>query len=195
MAEGYFWDNNPELHAKGVVELDLNRKAKKEKRRRNGEADLRDLDGFDMTEDGVALAFAEKFSDQLRYCHHTGAWFEWTGTHWQREETKLAFTWARHTCRELALEHDAGNGVAATLAKAATAAAVERFAQADRAFAVTSAIWDRDPMLLGTPGGTVDLRTGELRPAAQGDFITKLTAVAPAATADCPLWLTFLDDA
>ena len=81
------------------------------------------------------------------------------------------------------------------MAKAATAAAVERFAQADRAFAVTSAIWDRDPMLLGTPGGVVDLRTGELRPAAQGDFITKLTAVAPAETADCPLWLQFLKEA
>ena len=29
--------------------------------------------------------------------------------------------------------------------------------------AVTSETWDRDPFLLGTPGGTVDLRTGELR--------------------------------
>ena len=28
-----------------------------------------------------------------------------------------------------------------------------------------SSDWDRDPWLLGTPGGTVDLRTGELRPA------------------------------
>jgi hypothetical protein len=41
----------------------------------------------------------------------------------------------------------------------------------DRAFAVTSAIWDQDPFLLGAPGGTVDLRTGQLRPAMQTDFI------------------------
>src|SRR4051794_36841552 len=163
MAEGYFWDNNPELHAKGVVELDLNRKAKKEKRRRNGEAGLRGLDGFDLTEDGIALAFAAKFKDQLRYCHHTGTWFEWTGTHWQREETKLAFSWARHTCRELAKEQGAHGTAATTMARAATASAVERFAQADRAFAVTSKIWDRDPMLLATPGGVIDLRTGELQ--------------------------------
>jgi putative DNA primase/helicase len=158
-------------------------------------ADPRDLDGFDLTEDGVALAFAAKFKDRLRYCHHTGAWFEWTGSHWQREETKLAFSWARHTCRELARQQEASNGTATALAKAATAAAVERFAQADRAFAVTSAIWDRDPMLLGTPDGVVDLQTGKLRPAVQGDFITKLTAVAPAETADCPLWIKFLNDA
>ena len=50
-------------------------------------------------------------------------------------------------------------------------------------------------MLLGTPGGVVDLCTGKLRPAAQGDFITKLTTVAPAETADCPIWLKFLNEA
>jgi P4 family phage/plasmid primase-like protien len=72
---------------------------------------------------------------------------------------------------------------------------VERFAQADRAFAVTSSCWDRDPFLLGTPGGTVDLRTGRLRPAVQTEFITKQTAVPPAETQDCPLWLQFLQEA
>jgi len=83
----------------------------------------------------------------------------------------------------------------AILGRASTAAAVERFARADRAFAVTAARWDNDPFLLGTPSGTVDLRSGRLRPAAQADFITKSTAVAPAENANCPLWLQFLDDA
>jgi putative DNA primase/helicase len=80
------------------------------------------------------------------------------------------------------------------LAKAATAAAVERFAAADPVFAVTSEIWDCDPFLLGTPGGTVDLHTGAIRPAEQGDYITKLTAVAPADHAHCPLWQQFLHE-
>jgi putative DNA primase/helicase len=47
-------------------------------------------------------------------------------------------------------------------------------------------------MLLGTPGGTVDLRTGEMRKAVPGEMITKITAVAPAAAPDCPTWLRFL---
>ena len=81
-----------------------------------------------------------------------------------------------------------------TARKAAFAGAVERFARADPAFAVTAEIWDRDPWLLGTPGGTVDLRTGELRPAKQEDGITRSTAVVPAPAADCPLWLKFLDE-
>ena len=155
--------------------------------------DPSDLDGYDLTEDGVALAFAAKFQDQLRYCHHAGVWYKWTGTHWQREETKLAFSWARHTCRELSKTNGVVEREGRAIARATAAAGVERFAQADRAFAVTSEIWDRDPMLLGTPGGTVDLRTGTLRPPAQADFITKITAAAPADTANCPLWLEFLN--
>src|SRR5262249_13954807 len=103
-----------------------------------------------------------------------------------------AFSWARQTCRELAREQGKTDSA---IAKASASAAVERFAQADRAFAVTSAIWDRDLMLLGTPGGTVDLSTGDLRPATQADFITKLAPVTPAPVANCPLWLKFLMEA
>ena len=55
--------------------------------------------------------------------------------------------------------------------------------------------WDRNPMLLGTPRGTVDLTTGALRPSDPTDGITKLTAVAPAARAEAPTWLSFLNDA
>jgi putative DNA primase/helicase len=79
--------------------------------------------------------------------------------------------------------------------KAAFAGNVERLARADRAFAVTSDIWDKDGYLLGTPAGTADLRTGALMEAKPDDHITKLTAVAPAETADCPRWIQFLHEA
>jgi putative DNA primase/helicase len=164
----------------------------KKARKAKPAANPRDLDGFDLTEDGVALAFVHRFKDQLRYCHHTGAWFQWNGSTWRREETKLAFSWARQTCRERAREAKADDKIRAILARAATAAAVERFAQSDRAFAVTSETWDRDAWLLGTPGGTVELRTGEMRPARPGDYITKATAVIPAPQTECPVWKAFL---
>ena len=50
-------------------------------------------------------------------------------------------------------------------------------------------------MLSCYSGGTVDLRTGVLREARPEDGITKVTAVAPAETADCPLWKDFLHKA
>lgn len=147
------------------------------------------MQAVEITEDGLALAFAERFSEQLRYCHHHGAWFVWDGQRWAKDETKLAFHRAREVVREFNIEGKA------SIAKTSTAAGVECFAQADPAFAVTSEVWDRDPFLLGTPAGTVDLRTGELRPAWQADFITKATAVAPALPGNEPmLWLRFLED-
>lgn len=109
---------------------------------------------------------------------------------WRRDRTKLAFSWARKLCRDMAEQ----GGDTDRLAKAATSAAVERFAQSDRAFAVTADVWDGNDWLLGTPAGTVDLRTGELHPARREDHISKTTAVAPAVVPQCPLWLKFLDE-
>lgn len=158
------------------------------------------IEGFPMTEDGVARAFAAEKADRLRFCHSSGRWHVWTGSHWRKEESKLAFDWARKICRARAAS-DPLSAAAKALAKAATARAVESFAQADRAFAVTADSWDRDHWLLGTPGGTVDLHTGELQPARQGDMITKITAAAPVPldsfdpARDCPRWLAFLDHA
>ena len=78
------------------------------------------------------------------------------------------------------------------VSKTSFAGGVERYARCDPTFAVTSDVWDQDPYLLGTPSGTVDLRTGVLRPGRPEDRITKSAAVAPADTADCPRWLRFI---
>ena len=144
--------------------------------------------GPDLTEDAAATIFVEKYYAELRFCHDTGAWLRWNGNIWQRETTALAFDWCRATCRTLS------NGTKA-LSKATSASGVERFARADRAFAVTADYWDKDPFLLGTPSGTVDIRDGKLRPAQQLDYITKSTLVAPVPFAECPIWLKFLDEA
>lgn len=149
-----------------------------------------ELGGFDANEDGIALAFAKRHADVLRYDHDAGAWYRWDESIWRRDRTKLAFSWARTLCRDMAQQ----GGDADKLAKASTSAAVERFAQSDRAFAVTADTWDADDWLLGTPGGTVDLRTGELRPARREDHISKATSVPPAAVPECRLWLKFLGE-
>ena len=148
---------------------------------------------LELTEDGVALAFEKRHRDGLRYCHDTGGWYVWQGTHWQPNRDGLAFTWARDLVRSL--NRRAEFKTKAITGKAAFAGSVEKFAQRARAFAVTAETWDRDPFLLGTPGGVVDLQTGQLRPARQDDYITKLTACAPAVSADCPTWFAFLRQA
>lgn len=162
--------------------------------RRNAQSSDAGADEFlELTEDGVAIEFTRKHGDALRYCHDSGSWYRWTGTHWQVNRDKLAFSWARTLVRRL--NRSAEFKTKAITGKAAFAAAVERFAQADRVFAVTADTWDKEPFLLGTPGGVVDLRTGKQRPARREDFITRTTRVAPADTATCPTWFAFLNQA
>jgi len=146
-----------------------------------------------VTEDAAALAFADRYRHQLRFDHHLGKWFVWDGARWRCEDTRLAFCWARELVRELTKPAPAKARMISS--KVSFAAGAERFAQADRAFAVTSDIWDRDAYLLGTPAGTIDLRTGVLMEAQPDHYITKTTAVAPAETADCPRLLQFLQEA
>lgn len=141
-------------------------------------------DGAEVSEDTIALAFTAQHGGSLLYDHNVGRWFQWDGTRWQMDETDLAFDFARALARQL------GDGVRA-LGRAATAAGVEKMARADRSHAVTSTTWDTDPYLLGTPSGTIDLRTGELSEPDRTQRITKLTGAAPAHGRP-EVWLEFL---
>jgi putative DNA primase/helicase len=87
------------------------------------------------------------------------------------------FHMARLLARQLSENQEASK--IPGLSKTAFTSGIERFAKNDQLVAVKHDYWDADPWLLGTPGGTIDLRTGELRPPNPQDAITKLTAVAP----------------
>jgi putative DNA primase/helicase len=145
-----------------------------------------------VTEDNAAAQFVELRNGELRFCHSQGAWFRYNGFFWVKDQTGVAFHWARKLARELA--QDQSDRHRYITSKVSFAAAVERYARHDPQIAVTADYWDRDPFLLGTPAGTVDLRTGELRASVPDDGITKSISVAPL-DEPCPLWLRFLNEA
>jgi len=142
-----------------------------------------------VTEDIVAQAFTATHKHELRYDHDAGKWFLWNGWIWQRETTRLAYHWAREKGRLMAFDVPKARLAAG---KASFAGGVERFSQADPALAVTHQVWNSDPFLLGTPRGTVDLRTGYLTEPKQEDFISRKTSVVPSEEEDCPNFLEFL---
>jgi putative DNA primase/helicase len=144
----------------------------------------------DITEDAAALEFSRIYRDRLAYCHSTGVWYEYDGSIWRAHKTPLAFHYARELMRTMSGDVPAKG----QFQKTKYALGVEKFSQADPIFARTSDHWNRDAFLLGTPGGTVDLRTGKLRTAMPSDHINKATAVPPSSAA-CPLWMDFLKDA
>ena len=72
---------------------------------------------------------------------------------------------------------------------------MERICRSMPSFTARSALFDADSFLLGTPGGTIDLRTGELWAAEPEDYITVLTPVTPApAGTPAPRWAGFLTE-
>ena len=143
----------------------------------------------DFTEDALALEFTRRHGQGWRYVAGWGQWLVWIGTQWQRESTLKIYDLARAVCREAAANCD-NLKLRAKLASASTIAAVERLARADRHHAATTDIWDRDPWVLNTPGGLVDLREGILVPHRSADFNTKIARATP--RGECPTWQDFL---
>ena len=144
----------------------------------------------EFSDEMLALNFAARNQDCLRYVASLGEWYVWDGRKWTEDLTLLAFNLARAECREACVYcHD--TATRKSIASAKTVAAVERLAKSDRLLAAKVDQWDSDPWALNTPGGIVDLRTGTVWPHRPEDYQTKITAVAPGG--DCPKWLAFLD--
>jgi putative DNA primase/helicase len=141
------------------------------------------------SEEAMALEFATRHANDLRYVSKWGQWLIWDGSCWRPDETRKVFSLARTLCRENAARLNKGNTRRA-IASAKTRAAVVSLAGEDRRLAATIEQWDADPWLLNTPGGVVDLRTGVLRPHRPEDHMTKITAFTPGG--DCPKWREFL---
>jgi len=148
-----------------------------------------------FSEEELALRFSSKYAPDLRYVAVLGRWLRWDGRRWQEDDTLQAFDLARSLCREAAAECATERpNVASRLAAAATVAAVERLARADRRHTATVDQWDADPWSLNTPNGTIELLTGNHREHHRHDYLTKVTGAGLSGEGeDCPLWLRFLD--
>ncbi|RTL63698.1 MAG: hypothetical protein EKK41_22905 [Hyphomicrobiales bacterium] len=144
----------------------------------------------EYSDDALALAVAELHHERLRYVSPWDKWMHWNGKNWRCEDTLLAWYLVRQLARGMAAAC-ASERTSMHLTSAKTISAGVRLARSDRRLAATVDQWDADPMLLNTPGGVVDLRTGRRRPNDPNLYLTRITAVAPGG--HCPTWLAFLD--
>jgi putative DNA primase/helicase len=153
---------------------------------------LADAPPPEFSDEALALEFARRYADDIRYVHAWGKWFLWTGEFWRPDDTLQAFDFARALCRSASARvENSREKFAASIASAKTVAAVTTLGRTDRRLAATTDQWDADQWLLNTPGGTIDLHTGAMHPHRRKDYCTKITAAAP--LGECPLWLCFLD--
>lgn len=154
---------------------------------------------YEATESGIGLEFVARHGDRYRFDHDRGRWYAWDGSTWAIDATDTA----KHAMDKIARRKAAvatKDGEKRALLRAATITGAATLAARNPAVAVTSQAWDADAWLMGTPGGTIDLRTGDIRDPDPADLITKRAGAAPIPLAEfgagqhCPTWGRFLGD-
>ena len=128
------------------------------------------------SDEGLADSVGREWQGVARHVALWGRWLFWAGATWQRDEVLLHLTRLRQHLRGLA-DKVVDPDLRAKLDSKDTVADVSHLVRANAELVAKVEQWDVHPMLLATPGGTIDLRTGEMRPADPRDYLTKATAV------------------
>lgn len=165
-------------------------------------AETVDFRTFNCSDKGNAQRFVHHVGDRARFAARWGTWLVWDGTRWAPDELNAAQELAKSVVEGIYAEadrvpeDDKRKKLSAWAIQSESGPRIRemlRLAASDPAISVAVDRLDRDPLLLNVQNGTVDLRTGELRPHAQGDAITKLAPWVYDPDATCPTWDRFLD--
>lgn len=152
----------------------------------------------ELSDVGNAGRLARRAAGEYLYVPEWRRWLRWDGRRWAEDKRntirELAVEVARDILIEARNEPDPARG--AKLAQHAIAsqkreridAMVHLAADAWPALKTGPSDLDADPWLLNVENGTIDLRTGVLRPHSRADLVTKIAPVAHDPEAGCVLW-------
>lgn len=157
--------------------------------------------GDHPTDLGNARRLVAQHGADLRYCHPWKGWRVFDGRRWAPDSTGEVMRLAKATALRIYEEAKACKDEKQKLALAQHAARTEgerklvammSLAQSEPGVPVVPGQLDTDPWLLNVLNGTLDLRTGELRPHRREDLLTKLAPVAYNPETSCPTREAFL---
>lgn len=161
---------------------------------------------FNATDLGNAERFIHQHSRTVRFCEVLGGWFVWDGRRFRKDETGAVYRLGQETVRSIykeagrMLEEDKRGELgkwAFMSERLQRIEAIIRLASKQEAVAILPDTLDKDPYLLNVNNGTIDLRTGILKPHDPTDLITKLAPVDYDPDAEMPLmkeWLLEIMD-
>lgn len=164
-------------------------------------APIPDADDPHLTDLGNAKKLVARHGHDLRYCQARGTWYAWDGRRWKLDECGEVERRAKETvlswygdAAELPAKKERTKLVnhAMKCEAASRLKAMIDLAKSEPGVPVAMADLDRDPWLLNVLNGTLDVRSGELRPHDQADLITRLVPVDYDPLAGCPTFLAYL---
>jgi len=151
------------------------------------------------TDLGNAERLIAAHGSDLLYNYTDGYWYIWRGSRWIQDTTEQVKRWAHEVPRQMMTDAEsiADEQMRKAMLKHARLSESERgtramLSQAQPYLGVTTEVFDNDRWLLNCSNGTIELRTGELRPHRQDDYITKMIQVPYDSHASCEHWWKFL---
>lgn len=154
---------------------------------------------YTRTDAGNANRWADMRGKDFKYSAKQDQWYRWSGQRWdlgypQRDVTRSAKELAEelHAAAEQSGEKKDMRWHHRSMA-AGRISAVARLAQAQPSVQIDPDDLDKDDFSLNASNGTIDLRTGELRPHRREDLITTMTPIVYDPDATCPNFVRFLD--
>lgn len=155
----------------------------------------------EFSDTGNAARLVRLFGESLRYVPAWDKWLVYDGKRWAADERLQVRRFVRHAVAGIITEaqalgpgHERYKKLIEWGQRSADEPRMRRMLElAKDQLAITPAELDADPWLFNTLSGTIDLRTAELRPHDQADYITRLAPTEYSDTIDCPLWIATLD--
>jgi len=155
---------------------------------------------------GYADAFAERYAGRVKFIAEEGEWLVFDSQRgWHRdtsgEVTSLQLSFAKEIYQkaldDAALADDPKEtavriAAAARLGDKKRLAPALEYAQVNRSLVVHAADLDREPHLLGTQNGVVDLKDGSFHPHSSDILVTRSCSCVFDPKADCPTFKAFL---
>lgn len=168
----------------------------------NGSAPLPSADDPHATDLGNAKRLVERHGADLHYCKARNSWLVWDGRRWawddsgetERRAKETVLSWYAEAAELSPKERKKLIAHAMRCEAVSRIKAMLELARSEPGVPVAMRDLDRDPWALNVQNGTLDLRTGELRPHAREDLMTRLVPVDYDPLEECPAFLAYLTE-
>ena len=156
-----------------------------------------EIQAVNMSPDFFMQKFIDFHGADWRHIHAWNKWLQWDGDTWVTDTDYTYFDEIRQLIRASMYWDEARGLTESQKAKftfRAFIGGVGELISAHQQVRSKPDKWDANNMLLGIPGGVIDLKTGKSIDGAREQLISRKTAIKPE-SGDCPLWISTINRA